>query len=168
MTRMVPLKLYRDNSLGFPDLLNRGAVVADGVVLNKDGSLLAGWFYRGQDLATVSEAERNRVSSVVSGALSKLGSGWMLYQDAIRKPAWDYPDEAENAFLEARSVLLDAERRAQFQAGGAHYESFYGCWSTKHCPTCFSTIPVRRRAVRCPPRSANQLLHWPYQSWGTT
>jgi len=126
MARMVPLKLYRDSSLGFPDLLNWGAVVADGVVLNKDGSLLAGWFYRGQDLATVSEAERNHVSSVVSGALSKLGSGWMLHQDALRKPARDYPGEAENAFPEAVSALLDAERRAQFQAEGAHYESFYG------------------------------------------
>ena len=126
MARMVPLKVYRDKSLGFPDLLNWGTVIADGVVLNKDGSLLAGWFYRGKDLATVSAVERNHVSSVVSGALSKLGSGWMLHQDALRKPARDYPGEVENAFPEAVSALIEAERRAQFQAEGAHYESFYG------------------------------------------
>lgn len=126
MARMVPLKLYRDNSLGFPDLLNWGAVVADGVVLNKDGSLLARCFYRGKDLATVSAAERNQVSSVFSGALSKLGSGWMLHQDALRKLARDYPGATENAFPEAVSALIEAERRAQFQAEGAHYESFYG------------------------------------------
>jgi len=112
MARMVPLKVYRDKSLGFPDLLNWGTVIADGVVLNKDGSLLAGWFYRGKDLATVSAVERNHVSSVVSGALSKLGSGWMLHQDALRKPARDYPGEVENAFPEAVSALIEAERRA--------------------------------------------------------
>jgi len=125
MPKMVPLKLYRDRSLGFPDLLNWGSVIEDGVILNKDGSLLAGWLYRGKDLETVSVAERNRVSGVVSAALTRLGSGWMLHQDVIREPACSYPSVESNDFPDDVSSLIDEERRSQFESEGAHYESFY-------------------------------------------
>jgi len=126
MARMVPLKIYRDRSQGFHDLLNWGSVIEDGVVLNKDGSLLAGWFYRGEDLATVPIAKRNHVSSVVSGALTRLGSEWMLHQDVIREEACGYPEPRESAFPDPISKLIDEERRLQFQAEGGHYESSYG------------------------------------------
>lgn len=126
MARMAPLKIYRDRSQGFHDLLNWGSVIEDGVVLNKDGSLLAGWFYRGEDLATVPIAKRNHVSSVVSGALTRLGSEWMLHQDVIREEACGYPEPRESAFPDPISKLIDEERRLQFQAEGGHYESSYG------------------------------------------
>jgi len=126
MPRMVPASIYRDRSLGFPDLLNWGSVIEDGVVLNKDGSLLAGWFYRGEDLATVPAAQRNHVSSVVSGALTRLGSEWMLHQDVIREEACGYPEPHESAFPDTVSKLIDEERRLQFQEEGGHYESSYG------------------------------------------
>ena len=123
---MVPLKIYRDRSPDFPDLLNWGSVIEDGVILNKDGSLLAGWFYRGEDLATVPVAERNHVSSLVSSALSRLGTEWMLHQDVIREEACGYPEPHESAFPDPVSKLIDEERRLQFQEEGAHYESTYG------------------------------------------
>jgi len=122
---MHALKEYRSPTKALPDLLNWAAVIDDGIVLNKDGSLLAGFFYRGQDLATVTAAERNRVSAVVNAALSKLGSEWMLHQDAVRVEAREYPAADESAFPDPISALIDQERRYQFNQEGAHYESIY-------------------------------------------
>ena len=47
---MLALKQMQDTCPGLPDLLNWAFPAADGVVLNKDGSLLAGWFFGGPDL----------------------------------------------------------------------------------------------------------------------
>jgi type IV secretory pathway VirB4 component len=43
------LKKHQGKEKGLSDLLNEAALVDDGIVLNKDGSLAAGWFYRGPD-----------------------------------------------------------------------------------------------------------------------
>jgi len=116
---------YRSRHPGLPDLLNYAAVVADGVVLNKDGSLLAGWHYRGDDHASATDEERNGTSTRLNDALARLGSGWMLHVDAIRLPAGDYPDPGDSHFADPVSRLIDAERRAQFRAEGAHFESHF-------------------------------------------
>jgi type IV secretion system protein VirB4 len=122
---MHALKEHRSPTKALPDLLNWAAVIDDGIVLNKDGSLMAGFFYRGQDLATVTAAERNRVSAVVNAALSKLGSEWMLHQDAVRVEARAYPAPEESAFPDPITALIDQERRYQFGRADAHYESIY-------------------------------------------
>lgn len=122
---MHALKQYRSPQKALPDLLNWAAVIDDGVVLNKDGSLMAGFFYRGKDLATVPVSERNRVSAVVNSALSKLGSEWMLHQDAMRLEARGYPAREESAFPDPMTALIDQERRDQFGREGAHYENIY-------------------------------------------
>lgn len=122
---MHALKEYRSPQKALPDLLNWASVIDDGVVLNKDGSLMAGYFYRGHDLGTVTAAERNKISAVVNAALSKLGSEWMLHQDAVRIEARTYPKADESAFPDPISELIDIERRAQFEQEGAHYESVY-------------------------------------------
>lgn len=122
---MHALKEHRSPTKALPDLLNWAAVIDDGIVLNKDGSLMAGFFYRGQDLATVTAAERNRVSAVVNAALSKLGSEWMLHQDAVRVEARAYPAPEESAFPDPITALIDQERRYQFGREGSHYESIY-------------------------------------------
>lgn len=49
---MLKLKDYRSRAKGLPDLLPYAALVAPGVILNKDGSLLAAWEIRGQDTAS--------------------------------------------------------------------------------------------------------------------
>ena len=127
---MHALRQYRSPKKALPDLLNWAAVIDDGVVLNKDGSLMAGFFYRGKDLATVTVAERNRVSAVVNSALSKLGSEWMLHQDAVRLEARVYPAPEESAFPDPITALIDQERRYQFGREGAHYENIYAMMVT--------------------------------------
>ena len=111
------------SSLGTPDLLNWAVVVADGVVLCKDGALLAAWYYRGPDLAAAPAGQRNQVVSVVNSALAGLGSEWMIHVDAGRREATGYPEEAASAFPDPVSQLIDAERRGVFSAAGGHFET---------------------------------------------
>ena len=49
---MLKLQEFRSAAKGLPDLLPYAALVAPGIVLCKDGSLLAGWEYRGLDVAS--------------------------------------------------------------------------------------------------------------------
>jgi len=121
------LKQYRSRSPGFPDLLNWGAVVDDGIVLNKDGSLMAGYFYRGQDLAAVPPAVVNQICGVVNAAFVRLGGEWMLHQDALRVKSRNYPKPEDNAFPNPVTTVIEQERRMQFGQEGAYYESVYAC-----------------------------------------
>ena len=54
--------------------------------------------------------------------MRRLGSGWAIFVEAQRQPANRYP---ESRFPDAASALVDAERRAQFEEEGAHFESRY-------------------------------------------
>ena len=76
---------------GLADLLNWGALVADGVVLNKDGSFTAAWEYRGPDLHSATREEVGALSHQVNRRLLGLGSDWMLSVDAIRALARPLP-----------------------------------------------------------------------------
>ncbi|HEY1610571.1 MAG TPA: transporter, partial [Paraburkholderia sp.] len=120
---MLALREFRSATKGLPDLLNYAAVVDDGVVLNKDGSLMAAWAYRGEDLDSASAAELAALSARVNAAFARRGSGWMLHVDALRSEARSYPDVG--AFPDRTTLLIDRERRTTHEAEGAHYESRY-------------------------------------------
>lgn len=120
---MLNLREFRSTAKGLPDLLNYAAVVDDGVVLNKDGSLTAAWTYRGEDLDSASAPELSSLSARVNAALARRGSGWMVHVDALRTEARGYP--VAGAFPDRTTLLIDAERRAAYEAEGAHYESRY-------------------------------------------
>ena len=62
------------------------------------------------------------ITGRLNNALRRLGSGWAIFVEAQRQPDNRYP---ESAFLDAASRLVDAERRAQFEEEGAHFESRY-------------------------------------------
>ena len=122
---MLPLKTFRHTARGLPDLLNWAAVIDDGVVLGKDGALMAGWFYRGEDLASATPEEKAGVSAKLNAALAPLGSGWMAHIDGIRLPSQHYPDTSRSCFPDPITRHIEAERRRQFEAEGEHYESAY-------------------------------------------
>ena len=122
---MQPLKDFRDKAKALPDLLNWAALVDDGIVLGKDGSLLAGFFYRGQDVASSTDAERDYITAQVNAALARLGSGWVTWQDAVRMPAGAYSPAHLSHFPDAITAMIDRERRDHFTKEGAHYESEY-------------------------------------------
>jgi type IV secretion system protein TrbE len=122
---VLALKPFRDKAAGVADLLNWSHLVAPGTVLGKDGSLLAGWFYRGPDIASSTDNERNWLTGRANAALSRLGNGWATWVDAARLPASDYPPRELSHFPDPVSRLVDEERRRQFIREGVHYESEY-------------------------------------------
>jgi type IV secretion system protein VirB4 len=122
---MLGLQVFRSKAAGVADLLNWAALVDEGIIQGKDGCLLAGYFIQGPDSAGASPAIRNYLTERVNAALLSLGSGWASWHDAVRMPATDYPDPSRSAFPDPVTAAIDDERRRQFQAEGAHYESEY-------------------------------------------
>ncbi|ARP98046.1 conjugal transfer protein TrbE [Pseudorhodoplanes sinuspersici] len=119
---MMNLSEYRNRTASLADYLPWAALVATGVVLNKDGSLQRVARFRGPDLDSATPAELIGTTARLNSALRRLGSGWAIFVEAQRCPATAYPD---SVFPEAASALVDLERREQFEAAGVHFESRY-------------------------------------------
>lgn len=119
------LNKHRSTEAGLADLLNYAAVVDDGVIVNKNGSFLAGWLYRGDDNASSTDEERQMVSFRINQALASLGQGWMIHVDAVRRPAATYSDRAVSDFPDPVSRAIDEERRRLFEGRGTTYEGYF-------------------------------------------
>ncbi|QXC52345.1 VirB4 family type IV secretion/conjugal transfer ATPase (plasmid) [Agrobacterium salinitolerans] len=120
---MVALKSFRHSGPSFADLVPYAGLVDNGVILLKDGSLMAGWYFAGPDSESSTDVERNEVSRQINAILSRLGSGWMIQVEAVRVPTGDYPIEEASHFLDPVTRAIDAERRGHFQKERGHYES---------------------------------------------
>ncbi|MER9617255.1 conjugal transfer protein TrbE [Mesorhizobium sp. M0207] len=119
---MMNLAEYRNNSASLVDYLPWAALVAPGVVLNKDGSFQRTARFRGPDLDSATPAELVGTTARLNGALRRLGSGWAIFVEAQRNSASGYPD---SRFPDCASALLDVERREQFEGSGVLFESSY-------------------------------------------
>jgi type IV secretion system protein TrbE len=117
------LSPYRSRAPGFVDLLNWAAVPEDGIVLGKDGSLMAGWVYEGEDEASRTDEEQALVSFRINEALKRLGNGWMLHVTSTREEAAGYPPRGLSHFPDPVSAAIDEERRRFFEAQGQMYQS---------------------------------------------
>jgi type IV secretion system protein TrbE len=113
---------YRNRTAGLADFLPWAALVADGVVLNKDGSFQRTARFRGPDLDSATPAELVATTGRLNNALRRLGSGWAIFVEAQRVPAQSYP---RSRFPDPVSALVDRERAEQFAEEGAHFESRY-------------------------------------------
>jgi len=120
---MVALKSFRHSGPSFADLVPYAGLVENGVLLLKDGSLMAGWYFAGPDSESSTDAERNEVSRQINAILSRLGSGWMIQVEAVRVPTGDYPAEVDCHFPDPVTRAIDAERRSHFQKDRGHFES---------------------------------------------
>lgn len=119
---MMNLAEYRRSNVRLADFLPWAALVDEGIILNKDGSFQRTAKFRGPDLDSAVPAELVAVAGRLNNALRRLGSGWAVFVEAQRHFAGSYPP---NNFPDVASALVDAERRAQFEEAGAHYESSY-------------------------------------------
>ena len=120
---MVALQKYRQSGPSFADLVPYAGLVDNGVILLKDGSLMAGWYYAGPDSESSTNVERNEVSRKINAVLSRLGSGWMIQVEAIRVSTVDYPSVESSCFPDAVTRAIDLERRAHFEREQGHFES---------------------------------------------
>lgn len=105
------LKEHRTEPAGLADLLNWGFMVDDGIIMQKDGSLLAGYCYSGPDLNASTVEELDTLSQHVNEALLPFADAWMFHFDAIRRPARAY---APGVFPDPVTELIDEERRAAY------------------------------------------------------
>src|SRR5881392_3073091 len=105
---MLNLAEYRRKPQSLADFLPWAALVARGVILNKDGSLQRTARFRGPDLDSAVPAELVAVAGRLNNALRRLGSGWAIFVEAQRHGAATYP---ASMFADSASALVDAERK---------------------------------------------------------
>ena len=120
---MVALRDFRHRGPSFADLLPYAGLVAPGVLLLKDGSLMAGWYFAGPDSESSTDVERNEISRLINAVLARLGSGWMIQVEAVRVPAQAYPAREDSHFPDPVTRAIDNERRRRFEAESGHFES---------------------------------------------
>lgn len=120
---MLALQHFRSKAKGLADLLNYAALVDSGVVQLKDGSLLAGFFYQGEDVQSVTNERLNQITARVNAALNRFGTGWCMWVEAVRMETSAYSAPEASHFPDAVSRMIDAERRAFFQQKGRHFET---------------------------------------------
>ena len=124
---MLMLREYRSRADRLADHLPWAALVAPGVVLNKDGSFQRTAVFRGPDLESATEAELVAACARANNVLKRFGSGWVLHFEAERRQALGYP---ASDFPDPASWLVDEERRAAFvhgpeQSGDTAYHRHY-------------------------------------------
>ena len=119
---MLNLREYAAAPRLLADYLPWAALVAPGVVLNKDGAFQTTFRYRGPDLESSTESELVAVMARVNNAIRRFGSGWALFFEAVREEAGDYPS---SDFSDAVSWLIDEERAVAAEEAGSRFESAY-------------------------------------------
>jgi type IV secretion system protein TrbE len=128
------LKKHRAKDAGLADLLNYAAMVDDGVIVGKNGSLMAAWLYKGDDNASSTDEQREIVSFRINQALVNLGNGWMVHVDAVRRPAPNYTERGTSHFPDVISAAIDEERRRLFEGLGTMYEGYFVLTLTYFAP----------------------------------
>lgn len=112
---------FKKNPDRLSDVLPWAALVASGVVLNKDGSYQRTIRFRGPDLDSATKGELISISARINNAFKRLRTGWAIYIEAQREKKKDYP---ESVFPDPVTHLIDEERRALFQ-DLSYFESEY-------------------------------------------
>ncbi len=120
---MVALKRFRSTGPSFADLVPYAGLIDNGVLLLKDGSLMAGWYFGGPDSESATDFERNELSRQINAILSRLGSGWMIQVEAVRIPTVEYPKPEQCHFPDPVTRAIDDERRGHFGREQGHFES---------------------------------------------
>ena len=119
------LRKHRSKDESVSDLLNYAAEVEDGIVIGKNGSLMAAWLYQGEDNDNATTEQRNVVSFHINQALAGLGNGWMIHVDAVRRHASNYSEQGLSHFPDPITQAIDEERRSFFEQQGALYEGYF-------------------------------------------
>ena len=114
--------LFRTPRNRFIDRLNWGMLVAPGVILCKDGSLLAGWQVHGLDTESMEPGRLDASLNTLAFRLSSLGDAHTVWSVFRRSPAQptpaDVPPRTNNSALDA----LAEEALAQLGAPGTLWE----------------------------------------------
>lgn len=119
---MLFLKEYREKPERLADWLPWSALVAPGVVEQKDGLLQKTIEFRGPDLASSTKEELVGATARLNNALKRLDGGWSVFVEAQRVRSRKYP---ASQWPDPVSAVVDQERRKMFEEEGEHFESRY-------------------------------------------
>lgn len=119
------LSKHRSRDASVADLLNYAAVVDDGIIVGKNGSFMAGWIYTGDDNASSTNEQREAVSFRINQAIARLGNGWMIHVDAVRRPSMAYSEKERSSFSDPVTEAIDEERRRLFERMSTMYEGYF-------------------------------------------
>lgn len=120
---MFALKEFRSTAQAFPDILNYASFIDDGVLLNKDGSLTAGFYYRAGDISSMTLNDRNSLSARINALLARLGNGWAVHIDCSRIKTENYLPGKTHYKAEIPQ-LLENERKSYFE-NVEHFENLF-------------------------------------------
>ncbi|EHV4779938.1 conjugal transfer protein TrbE [Campylobacter coli] len=120
---MLALKEFRSKAKAFPDILNYASFIDEGILLNKDGSLTAGFYYRAGDISSMTISERNTLSARINAILNTLGNGWAVHIDCSRIKTENYID-GETFYKSNIAKILENERKHYFE-NVEHFENLF-------------------------------------------
>src|SRR3546814_2071552 len=107
VARMLNLAEYRRKPALLADHLPWAALVAPGVVLNKDGSFQRSFRFRGPDLESATEPELVATCARLNNVLRRFGGSWARFFEAERHEAPGYPrsEEQQEHTSELQSLM---------------------------------------------------------------
>lgn len=119
---MFKLQEYQAINNRTASLLPWAAMIGAATVVTKTGEFMSCLRYRGLDMESSSKAEQLAVARRMNNVLKRLPGGWSIQAEAWRRPATAYP---KSQWEHPVPMLLDAERQAQFEEEGVHFETAY-------------------------------------------
>ena len=117
-------KISKDKKKSFCELLNYSTLVAPGIILTSEGTLIAGFFYRGHDVQASTDDQLEYRNRIINEALRSLGENFAVHVDVVRTPSTEYPPEEIRHFPDPITRKIDNNRRDMFEKG-VHHESTY-------------------------------------------
>ncbi len=130
----VSLKKHRSKDVGVADLLMYSALVADDVIVCKNGSFMMAWIFQCADAESRTDQQKEADRIRLNAALAKLGNGWVLHIDAVRRVAINYSDKTASHFPDPITEAIDEERRRLFESIGTLYEGYFVLTATYFPP----------------------------------
>lgn len=120
---MGSISKFRSRRSAFSDDLDYAAMIDPGIILNKNGSLMAAWRVRGPDLSSSSAGQRNAVAARMNQLLLSLDGSYMVHMDAVRESSRRYPKRRKSHFPDRVTEAIDEERRQSFEDHNTHFET---------------------------------------------
>lgn len=119
--RVFSLSEHKKLPTRFADHLPWALLVKPHIVVNKNGSLMACFRFRGPDLFSATREELVAVTARFNNALKRLPAGWALYADDHRFRTESF---TQSEWPDPVTHVLDAER-GEFFKNQAHFENRY-------------------------------------------
>ena len=116
------LKRFQKTNDSLSELLVYASVIDDGIVLCKNGSMLAAWTYSAPDVASTSLAEIDKLSEDLNRLFVPLDKGFMIHIDALRVKEPEYFQKAFCFFPDRVSAAIDEVRRRFFSNQDPMYD----------------------------------------------